>query len=153
MPPNLQEVKLKFSRRQSAKVMGTLAEKGLPKEGDRVQGIMVTNQKDGSTKVVAPEDLAKFTPLRLGSIRSRLNVPFAGSIDTLRLFLNEMFAGVTETTSAEDATDGSNGSEKERSTTTFCLQGEQVRAAHFQSSYAYVSRALIFLCAALSKRR
>jgi Pre-mRNA 3'-end-processing endonuclease polyadenylation factor C-term len=152
MPPNLQEVKLKFSRRQSAKVMGILAEKGLPKEGDRVQGIMVTNQKDGSTKVVAPEDLAKFTPLRLGSIRSRLHVPFAGSIDTLRLFLNEMFAGVTETTSVEEATDASNGGDNELTTTTFSLQGDQVRAVDSDSSNAHISRALIS-CFPLSKCR
>ena len=48
MPPNLQEVKLKFSRRRSAKVMGSLADRDeedtLPVEGkgEGVEGILVT---------------------------------------------------------------------------------------------------------------
>jgi hypothetical protein len=93
---------------------------------------MVTNQKDGTTKIVAPQDLARFTPLRLGAIRSKLHVPFAGSVDTLRLFLTEMFSGITEstvgaTTPDADTGDGNEGAPTTTTTTTFGLHGDQVR--------------------------
>jgi hypothetical protein len=114
--------------------MGVLAEGEPPKEGQRVQGIMVTNQKDGITKIVAPQDLARFTPLRLGAIRSKIHVPFAGSVDTLRLFLTEMFAGVTESTVGEttdaDAIDGNAAATASiAAATTFGLYGDQVRCS------------------------
>ena len=96
MPPNLQEVKLKFARRRSAKVMGSLADREQePQEGEEVQGILVTN--NFQSKIVSADDLAAYTPLRVGSINSKLHVPFVGSISTVRLFLTEMFADVTET--------------------------------------------------------
>jgi hypothetical protein len=96
MPPNLQTVSLKFARRRSAKVMGSLAvRESEPIEGEEVQGILVTH--NFHSKIVKPEDLAAYTPLRVGSISSKLHVPFTGSMITLRLFLNEMFAGITET--------------------------------------------------------
>ena len=100
MPPNLQTVSLKFARRRSAKVMGSLAvRESEPVEGEEVRGILVTH--NFHSKIVKPEDLATYTPLRVGSVFSKLHVPFAGSIETLRLFLTEMFAGVTETNSGE----------------------------------------------------
>ena len=125
MPPNLQEVTLRFGRRRVAKVIGKLAEGGpqkkqeekdendktsssrtptdspdapplkktrLPDEGEPVSGILVTHQFQ--SKIVAPNDLANYTPLRVGNIRSTLHVPFGGSVTTLTLFLKEMFAGV-----------------------------------------------------------
>ena len=116
MPPNEVDVKLIFTRRRSAKVMGKLAEAPAeeeggedsevmdvtgkregaePREGDAVQGILVTQQN--SSKIVAPEDLSTYTPLRVGSVSSRLHVPFVGKIDTLRMFLSEMFRGIVET--------------------------------------------------------
>jgi cleavage and polyadenylation specificity factor subunit 3 len=96
MPPNLQAVKLKFARRRSAKVMGSLAMRDSePIEGEELQGILVTH--NFLSKIVKPDDLATYTPLRVGSIFSKLHVPFSGSIETLRLFLSEMFAGVNET--------------------------------------------------------
>jgi hypothetical protein len=96
MPPNLQTVSLKFARRVSAKVMGSLAEReSEPMQGEEVAGILVTH--NFNSKIVKPEDLATYTPLRVGSISSKLHVPFTGSIETLRLFLTEMFAGVIET--------------------------------------------------------
>ena len=105
MPPNLQTVSLKFARRRSAKVMGSLAVRGAePQEGERVRGVLVTH--NFTSKVVKPDDLATYTPLRVGSISSKLHVPFSGSIETLRLFLSEMFAGVTEKTIVEDGKDG-----------------------------------------------
>jgi cleavage and polyadenylation specificity factor subunit 3 len=95
MPPNLQTVSLKFARRRSAKVMGSLAiRESNPAEGEKIQGVLVTH--NFHAKIVSPEDLAAYTPLRVGSILSKLHVPFAGSVDTLRLFLSEMFAGVIE---------------------------------------------------------
>ena len=101
MPPNLQTVSLKFARRRSAKVMGSLAVRGAePEEGEDVQGVLVTH--NFTSKIVKPDDLATYTPLRVGSISSKLHVPFSGSIETLRLFLSEMFAGVTEKTIEED---------------------------------------------------
>ena len=116
MPPNLQEVKLKFARRRSAKVMGKLADQGSKnqnenddnndttsssiigdlQEAQEVKGIMVTH--NFSSIIMAPEDLATYTPLRVGSIASKLHVPFAGSVETLKLFLTEMFMGVTHQT-------------------------------------------------------
>ena len=101
MPPNLQTVSLKFARRRSAKVMGSLAVRGVePEEGEDVQGVLVTH--NFTSKIVKPDDLATYTPLRVGSVSSKLHVPFSGSIETLRLFLVEMFAGVTESTIEED---------------------------------------------------
>lgn len=96
MPPNLQTVSLKFARRVSAKVMGSLAVRDSePVKGEEISGILVTH--NFKSKIVKPEDLATYTPLRLGSITSKLHVPYSGSVETLRLFLSEMFAGVTET--------------------------------------------------------
>jgi cleavage and polyadenylation specificity factor subunit 3 len=104
MPPNLQEVKLKFARRRAAKVMGSLADREQePQEGEQMRGIMVTN--NFRSKIVAPEDLATYTPLRVGSITSKLHVPFAGSDQTLELFLNEMYSGITK----EDTGEGVDG--------------------------------------------
>jgi cleavage and polyadenylation specificity factor subunit 3 len=119
MPPNEVEVKLIFTRRRSAKVMGTLAEApiaednddvtnegegkavAVPREGDSVRGILVTQQN--SSKIVAPEDLSTYTPLRVGSVSSRLHVPFVGKIETLRLFLGEMYRDIEETKDDSDA--------------------------------------------------
>jgi len=112
MPPNEVEVKLIFTRRRSAKVMGKLAEAPADdnddqveenranavvelREGDAVRGILVTQKN--SSKIVAPEDLSTYTPLRVGSVSSRLHVPFVGKIETLRMFLGEMFRDIEET--------------------------------------------------------
>mmetsp|Transcript_28920 Transcript_28920/g.43620 ORF Transcript_28920/g.43620 Transcript_28920/m.43620 type:complete len:402 (+) Transcript_28920:704-1909(+) len=101
MPPNLQEVKLKFARRRSAKVMGSLADREKePREGESVSGILVT--QNFNSKIVSPEDLPTYTQLRVGSVSSRLHVPFVGQVSTLRLFLNEMFTGVIETENEEE---------------------------------------------------
>jgi hypothetical protein len=95
MPPNLQEVKLRFARRKLAKVMGSLADRETePQEGEEVGGILVT--QNFNSKIVAPKDLSTYTPLRLGSVSSKLHVPFSGQVSTFRLFVNEMFKGVTE---------------------------------------------------------
>jgi cleavage and polyadenylation specificity factor subunit 3 len=95
MPPNQIEVKFRFARRRSAKVMGSLADRESElQEGEGVRGILVT--QNFHSKLVAPGDLATFTPLRVGSISSKLHVPFAGSMETLKLFLHEMFADVKE---------------------------------------------------------
>jgi len=115
MPPNLQTVSLKFARRRSAKVMGSLAARDSePVEGEEVQGILVTH--NFTSKIVRPDDLATYTPLRTGSILSKLHVPFSGSIETFRLFLSEMFTGVLETLTEEDDT----------SSTRFSLPGDLV---------------------------
>ncbi|KAI2509113.1 Pre-mRNA 3'-end-processing endonuclease polyadenylation factor C-term [Fragilaria crotonensis] len=129
MPPNLQEVKLKFARRRSAKVMGSLADRdGDLQEAEEVKGIMVTH--NFSTKIVAPEDLATYTPLRVGSIASKLHVPFAGSVDTLKLFLNEMFVGVTQTTVTNDDNDYDDKDSiaaPATATTVFGLSDDQIK--------------------------
>lgn len=103
MPPNLQDVKLRFARRRSAKVMGSLAKRDdEPKKGENIRGIMVT--QNYRSRIVAVEDLATFTPLQVGSVFSKLHVPFAGSLATLSLFLNEMFTGISESTDGEKTT-------------------------------------------------
>jgi hypothetical protein len=71
-----------------------------PEEGEDVRGVLVTH--NFTSKIVKPDDLATYTPLRVGSISSKLHVPFSGSIETLRLFFSEMFAGVTENTIEEN---------------------------------------------------
>lgn len=120
MPPNEVEAGFSFPRRRSAKVMGALAEKP-PQRGESVRGILVTHNLH--SKIVAPEDLATYTPLHVGSITSKLKVPFAGSTETLRLFLNEMYSGVKEEplmdTETGDDNDGSSGR-------VFRLHGDQV---------------------------
>mmetsp|Transcript_20983 Transcript_20983/g.45759 ORF Transcript_20983/g.45759 Transcript_20983/m.45759 type:complete len:746 (+) Transcript_20983:225-2462(+) len=118
MPPNLQEVKLKFARRRSAKVMGSLADREEePKEGEQVRGILVT--QNFSTRIVAPKDLSTYTQLRVGSVSSKLHVPFAAQVATLRLFLKEMFSGVTEVEEG-GGVDGTN-------VITFGLHEDQVK--------------------------
>jgi len=146
MPTNIQPITLKFQRRRAAKVMGSLADRrrpadalhtidddndedddtkvaniaeNLPIEGESVQGILVT--QNFQSKIVSPEDMRTYTPLRVGSLSSKLHVPFSGggggngmegedsgnsstgvgvgagtAVGTLRLFLNEMFCGVSE---------------------------------------------------------
>ncbi len=95
--------------------MGTLANReDEPQEGEKVEGIMVTNSF--SSKIVSPDDLATYTPLRLGSISSKLHVPFCGAATTLELFLNEMYHGVKKY-----ETEGIEGS-----ITNFELQGGKV---------------------------
>jgi hypothetical protein len=78
--------------------MVALAEAGVkngpPREGESVRGILVT--QNFHSKIVAPSDIATYTPLQLGTIASKLHVPFAGSLDMLQLCLHEMFANVTE---------------------------------------------------------
>lgn len=130
MPPNQVEVNLKFKRILSAKVMGKLAEK-TPRRGDSVQGVIVTH--NFQSKIVAPEDVATFTPLRLGSITSKLHVPFAGSVETLKLFLCEMFNGVKdEVFSDGDETKGR----------MLTLQGGTVRSFLCSSSSSHVTHLL-----------
>ena len=91
----MQQVKLKFTRQRSAKVMGQLADRETnPNRGETVSGVLVT--QNFSSKIVSAEDLPTYTQLRVGSVSSKLHVPFAGQSGTLRLFLNEMFADVTE---------------------------------------------------------
>uniref|UniRef100_A0A7S4SE69 Beta-Casp domain-containing protein n=1 Tax=Ditylum brightwellii TaxID=49249 RepID=A0A7S4SE69_9STRA len=120
MPPNLQEVKLKFARRRSAKVMGSLADREKePREGESVSGILVT--QNFNSKIVSPEDLPTYTQLRVGSVSSRLHVPFVGQVSTLRLFLNEMFTGVIETENEEEK--GHDGN----AIVTFSFHEDQVR--------------------------
>lgn len=140
MPPNEVDIKLIFTRRRSAKVMGKLAEAEAledeyvddmmedetvpksaykvaePREGDSVQGILVTQQN--SSKIVAAEDLATYTPLRTGSVSSRLHVPYVGKVETLSLFLHEMFRGVEEMPEADGSEEGF---------VTFSLHGGQVK--------------------------
>ncbi len=75
--------------------MGSLADReSEPQEGEGVSGILVT--QNFNSKIVSPKDLPTYTPLRLGSVSSKLHVPFSGNVSTLRLFLNEMFRGVEE---------------------------------------------------------
>lgn len=115
MPPNLQTVSLKFARRRSAKVMGSLATRDTePVEGEHITGILVTH--NFHSKIVKPDDLATYTPLRVGSVFSKLHVPFTGSIETLKLFLSEMFSGLAESTMEEDGKTG----------TKFCLHNNMV---------------------------
>jgi cleavage and polyadenylation specificity factor subunit 3 len=98
--------------------MGRLAEREEePKEGEAVQGILVTH--NFQSKIVAPEDLSTYTPLRLGSVLSKLHVPFAGSIETIKLFLQETFAGVTE--------QEEEGADEGTTIRTFSLHDGQVR--------------------------
>ena len=126
MPPNLQTVSLKFARRRSAKVMGSLAmRESEPGEGEEVKGILVTH--NFASKVVKPEDLATYTPLRVGSIKSKLHVPFYGSVETLRLFLSEMFAGITESEVVEE----------EKACIKFSLHQNKVRIWFCYSVYAF----------------
>ena len=150
MPPNEVEIKLIFTRRRSAKVMGKLAEAPTfdemdeekdegnettntsklatgvvaePRGGDAVRGILVTQQN--SSKIVAPDDLSTYTPLRVGSVSSRLHVPFVGKIDTLRMFLSEMFRGIDE---KEEVGNGDDDAENvdDEGVVTFSMHGGQV---------------------------
>eukprot|EP00588_Corethron_pennatum_P002225 CAMPEP_0194287154 /NCGR_PEP_ID=MMETSP0169-20130528/34082_1 /TAXON_ID=218684 /ORGANISM="Corethron pennatum, Strain L29A3" /LENGTH=821 /DNA_ID=CAMNT_0039033767 /DNA_START=48 /DNA_END=2513 /DNA_ORIENTATION=+ len=139
MPPNLQKVKLTFSRRRSAKVMGTLASPALLQPavssfdslpiinddeggdngeeamirrrqhpitpppsaipgdipmGTEVSGILVT--QNFQSRILSSDDLHAYTQLRVGSVSSKVHVPFVGQANALRLFLREMFSGVRE---------------------------------------------------------
>jgi len=113
MPPNTQKVKLKFTRRRSAKVMGSLAETNTTlKEGESLKGILVT--QNFSSKIVSPEDLSTYTPLRVGSVSSTLHVPFTlKNVETVRFYFNEMYQGVQE--------------EKKLDITTFSIYNQQIK--------------------------
>ena len=165
MPPNEVEVKLIFTRRRSAKIMGKLAEAPATagndnndtnvdddvdrnqsnkavttvaagstgesnyklaelREGDTVRGILVTQQN--SSKIVSPEDLSTYTPLRVGSVYSRLHVPFVGKIATLRLFLNEMFRGIEESRDDGKEEDEDGKDDANDTSVSFSLHGGQV---------------------------
>ncbi|EJK60589.1 hypothetical protein THAOC_19026 [Thalassiosira oceanica] len=145
MPPNEVDVKLIFTRRRSAKVMGKLAEvpptdleddeeerrrRGSsravePREGDSVRGILVTQQD--SSRIVAPEDLSTYTPLRVGSVSSRLHVPFVGKVETLRMFLGEMFRGIEETSDPSGGEDDGDAGVGQEGVVTFAMHGGQVK--------------------------
>jgi len=125
MPPNLQEVKLKFSRRRSAKVMGSLADREQePQEGEEVGGILVT--QNFNSKILSPKDLQTYTPLRLGSVKSKLHVPFSGQVSTLRLFLNEMFTGTEERNEGFQSEEGHNANSTPTEVIVFSLHDKQV---------------------------
>jgi len=118
MPPNLQEVKLKFVRRTTAKAMGTLARKeAMPNEGDEVCGVLVSG--NFPSKLVAPADLSKFSSLRTGSVTSKLHVPYDGKAQTIETFLGEMFADVRKEVDQEES-----------ALTRFHLFGEKVWVYH-----------------------
>jgi Pre-mRNA 3'-end-processing endonuclease polyadenylation factor C-term len=132
MPPNQVEVKLKFPRRRSAKVMGKLAESRAnnepPQEGEPVRGILVT--QNFHSKIVAPSDVATYTPLRVGTISSKLHVPFAGSLDLLQLFLHELFANIIEQPIEFDTSeqlDESDDAESQAAPIMYQLHGGEVR--------------------------
>jgi Pre-mRNA 3'-end-processing endonuclease polyadenylation factor C-term len=135
MPNNQTVLKLNFQRRRFAKVMGALAEdgvkNGLPREGESVRGILVT--QNFHSKIVAPSDIATYTPLRLGTIASKLHVPFAGSLEMLQLFLHEMFANVTEQPLNNDTNEQplednvSSESQSKRSPVMYTLHGGEIR--------------------------
>lgn len=125
MPPNLQEVKLKFSRRRSAKVMGSLADReDEPQEAEEVNGIIVT--QNFNSKILAPKDLQTYTPLRVGSVISKLHVPFSGQLSTLRLFLNEMFAEVEERSEGFQSLEDESGGSDPTEIIVFSLHEKQV---------------------------
>ncbi|GMH61936.1 hypothetical protein TL16_g03370, partial [Triparma laevis f. inornata] len=97
MPENTQTVKMPFTQRKDAVVMGRLAsgaERRNFKKGDELKGVMFT--QNFQTSICDPEDLSTYTELRVGKVSSKLHVPFVGSLDTLRLFLHELFVGVKE---------------------------------------------------------
>ncbi|GMH93832.1 hypothetical protein TrVE_jg1883 [Triparma verrucosa] len=97
MPENTQTIKMPFTQRKDAVVMGKLAdgaERRKFKKGDELKGVMFT--QNFQTSICDPEDLGTYTELRVGNVSSKLHVPFVGSLATLRLFLNELFVGVTE---------------------------------------------------------
>ena len=127
MPPNAHPVKLHFERRRFAKVMGSLAKThDNPKEGDELGGILFT--QNFQSRIVAPADLATYTQLRVGAVKSKLHVPFVGSLQTLRLFLSEMFAGVIEVESKERPGEG--GLDEEVDVTSFLLHSGAVSLVH-----------------------
>ena len=59
-----------------------------------VWGVLVT--RNLSSWVVAPENLPARTLLLVASVRSVLQVSYGGATATLRLFLTEVFRGLTE---------------------------------------------------------
>ena len=124
MPPNLQDVKLKFIRRTNAKVMGSLAA-NQPTTGSELQGILVTQPK--TCRIVAPQDVSTYTPLRMGKIQSKLHIPFGGSFSTLQLFLNEMFANMTTTASSSSNSITSGETKDHHNDVCFGFNDEQVQ--------------------------
>jgi len=106
-PENAKTIEFKFEIRRSAKVIGALADNDQLsaknkrdksrnyKKGDDFQGVMFT--KNFQSKIASADDLAEYSPLRVGSVTQKLYVPFVGcDIGTLRLFLHEMFSSVSE---------------------------------------------------------
>lgn len=116
MPPNTQNVKLKFTRRRSAKVMGSLASTHTDdiQEGEAIQGILVT--QNFSSKIISPNDLSTYTPLRVGAVSSTLNVPFLlKDTSIIQLLLEQMFYPIHMNTNDDD------------NITIFLLQNNQLK--------------------------
>lgn len=101
MPDNGRKVMMRFTQRKEAVVMGSLAAGGTKdiEEGDGLKGVMFT--QNFATRICKIEDLPTYTQLRVGKVKSKLHVPFIGALDTLRLFLLEMFSSVTESKSSD----------------------------------------------------
>ena len=102
MPDNGKKVVLHFGQRKQAVVIGKLAEGETPKgEGDGLKGVMFT--RNFQTRICSTADLPTYTQLRVGNVRSKLHVPYVGTVSVLGHFLASMFDPVG-TESTDEAT-------------------------------------------------
>lgn len=96
-PKNCQTVEIEFRLEKMAKIVGKLAAEVAPAAGnvitgaeDRyVSGVFV--RKDFNDRILAVEDLSTYTSLSTSLITQSVKVPFMHSLDTLKVFLRQLY--------------------------------------------------------------
>lgn len=92
MPRVTQAVQIPHRPQHLVKVVGRLADAGLPAVGCRVAGVLV--RRGGLDTLVAPRDLPTYTELRPGRIHHRQALPLTRSFSQVRLAMELVFEGL-----------------------------------------------------------
>jgi cleavage and polyadenylation specificity factor subunit 3 len=71
-----QEIRIPFSLQRSAKVMGNLAAKGEPREGQFVNGVLLVSAQNSHT-IVHPSDILTFTGVTVYTIEQSMIMPLS----------------------------------------------------------------------------
>jgi len=90
MPENGAVMRFVFNEERVVKILGRLADKRARWEGAPVAGLLVTGDFDD--KLVAPDELEKFSQLSTTIIAQRLHVPFHSHFARLQAFVGKLFA-------------------------------------------------------------
>jgi len=87
-PANCQTVSIEFRAKRIVRVLGTLAEVA-PRPGAPLAGILV--RRDFTYSMMTVDDLPKYTPLAVSTVKQKLVVPFTQSFDAVRVVISQMY--------------------------------------------------------------